>query len=522
MNRTRTFLVARREYVENLRTKTFWIGISFFPIMLIISIVVPTWLSQKKDVRRYAVLDHSGWLLAAVEERADSPDLEKVLRKALEDYRKGGSDFEKLPEFLRKVAPHLERLEEHLEIIADLFSQLESSGLHSVDLPEAMEGKISGFIRQEKENLRKWWKSLPPEEARRLAPDLSKSRYVRDDVDPSWEDPGVELQKMLNDNKLFAYFVINNDPIESATGCKYVSNNLTDNDLRQWYTNLASAEVRSRRLERQEIDKAVANWIEKPLRFESKKLDEEGEEEEVHAEDKIGQLAPIIFVYLLWASIFTIAQMLLTSTIEEKSSRIIEVLLSSVSPAQLMTGKILGLAATGLTVVGSWVAFFFVIIKLLPYLVDRLPDFDLTVLISNPTYLASFVVYFLLGYLLFATIFVGIGSVCNTLKEAQNLMLPVIVILVVPLLAMLPIGQDPNGTLARFLSYIPPFTPFVMMNRAAGPPDAFEYIVTTLLLVASIAVGFWGAGRVFRAGILMTGKPLRPLEILRIILTRSA
>ncbi|MGK0339073.1 MAG: ABC-2 type transport system permease protein, partial [Candidatus Azotimanducaceae bacterium] len=130
-------------------------------------------------------------------------------------------------------------------------------------------------------------------------------------------------------------------------------------------------------------------------------------------------------------------------------------------------------------------------------------------------FLGSFFVYFLLGYLLYAAILVGLGSVCNNLKEAQNLMLPVQLVQMLPILLMVPIGRDPNGTLAQVLSYIPPLTPFVMMNRAAGPPSGMEYVTTTLLLIASIVAALWFAAKIFRIGILLTGKPPGFLQILR-------
>ena len=100
-------------------------------------------------------------------------------------------------------------------------------------------------------------------------------------------------------------------------------------------------------------------------------------------------------------------------------------------------------------------------------------------------------------------------------------MAPVMVMLMVPLFAMMPISQDPNGTLARVLSYFPPFTPFVMMNRSAGPPTALEYVLTTAVLLLAVAAAFWGAAKIFRLGILMTGKPPRLLEILRMAVGRE-
>jgi ABC-type Na+ efflux pump permease subunit len=213
--------------------------------------------------------------------------------------------------------------------------------------------------------------------------------------------------------------------------------------------------------------------------------------------------------------VFTIAQMLLTNTIEEKSNRLMEVLLSSVSPLQLMIGKIAGIAATGLAMLSTWLVCFFLATRYVPRLFGVELGFDLSVIASDPVYIASFLAYFLLGYLFYAALLVGIGSVCNSLKEAQNLMTPITLMLFVPLVAMVPISQDPNGTLARVLSYIPTFTPFAMMNRAAGPPSAMEYVLTSVLMVVSVAFVMWAAAKVFRVGVLMTGKPPRLGEILR-------
>ncbi|MCG8460124.1 MAG: ABC transporter permease, partial [Holophagales bacterium] len=232
-------------------------------------------------------------------------------------------------------------------------------------------------------------------------------------------------------------------------------------------------------------------------------------------QERLRQWAPVAFVYLLWVAIFSIAQMLLTNTVEEKGNRIMEVLLSSVSPLQLMVGKILGIALTGLAMVGSWVLFFFVAVRFLPLVVDVEMEVDLSAIATDPFYLVSFVAYFLLGYLFYAGLLVAIGSVCNSLKEAQNLQSPIMILLFVPLMAMVPIAQDPNGALAKILSFVPPFTPFAMMNRAAGPPATWEYLATTLLLLASVVLVMWAAAKVFRIGILMTGKPPRVGEILR-------
>jgi ABC-2 type transport system permease protein len=177
-----------------------------------------------------------------------------------------------------------------------------------------------------------------------------------------------------------------------------------------------------------------------------------------------------------------------------------------------MSGKIWGIAATGLTIVGSWVLCALLGVWLAPRLISGF-DFPLMEVVGDPLYLASFVVYFLLGYLFYAALLVGIGSVCNSLKEAQNLLQPIFVLLIIPLVSMMFIVQEPNGVVAKALSYIPPFTPFTMMNRAGGPPETYEYVATGVLLLLSVWLAFRAAGKVFRVGILMTGNPPRLREI---------
>jgi len=295
-----------------------------------------------------------------------------------------------------------------------------------------------------------------------------------------------------------------------------VSNNLTDRDLIRWYRRLASDVVRRQRIDREGLDPEVARWLQDPLSFQDHKVGEAGEEEEVETRDKARQWAPVGFTYLLWIAIFTSAQMLLTSTIEEKTARVMEVLVSSVSPFELMAGKIAGVAAAGLTVVASWAGFILLAVGVVPLALGAPRAVQvLREVVGDPLLLLGFILYFILGYLFYAALLVGIGSVCNTLKDAQNLMLPVMIPMMVAIFALVPISRDPNGSFARIMSFVPPFTPFVMMNRAAGPPAAWEYVATTALLLAAIYGAVWSAARIFRIGILMTGKPPRIQEMVR-------
>ncbi len=533
---SKTGLVAQREYVENIRTKAFWIGILVFPILISAMMVVPMLLERAKSARSYAVVDQSGWLLEAVEERATMPDVEKVLRRALKDLEDEKKAAE-LPETLRATAQQInvalsmirsdklagdlddEQWEDAQDKVITGFATMVGgfSGADGAAMREMLPAQALAELSRLRSSIQEWWLALPADEAAEYGSGLAKSRYSRVDVEVggSQEDLIAELNRQVKEDEIFAYFVLPSDPVVASDGGRYVSTNLTDDDLRIWFSNIAGDVIRERRMEQREIDRETAQWITEDFRLKSTKIGSSGEEEDVLAQDLVRQWAPVVFVYLLWISVFTIAQMLLTNTIEEKSNRLMEVLLSSVSPIQLMMGKIVGIAMTGMTMLGSWMVFFYLVTKFLPRFIDADIPFDLSVIATDPKFMVSFLVYFLLGYLFYAALLVGIGSVCNSLKEAQNLQTPIMLLLFVPLASMMPIGKDPNGLLAQVMSFIPPFTPFVMMNRAAGPPSMMEYVLTTALLLVSVGVVMWAAAKVFRIGVLMTGKPPKLGEIIR-------
>ena len=484
-------LVARREYAEHVRTKGFWIGVLAFPLILALSVAVPVLLSGTKQARTYAVIDHSGFVLQEVEKGILAEDLGIVLRDAAERYRDGGQAWERLPDAVRAAAKGYVSLDE-----------AERPALVQ-DLAAGGDEVAAGLVE--------WWQQVSAEELEGLDLELSRSRYVRVEVG---DDAPDALNRMVNDGSLFAYFVISPDPVASDEGCKYISLNRTDQDLRRWFADRVFQVVRARRIEQAGLDAETSDWLQASVHFAERKVDKRGDEAEVSTVDRVQQWAVVPFVYLLWMAIFINAQTLMTNTVEEKSSRLIEVLLSALSPFELMAGKIAGTAAVGLTLVFTWVACVVVGVVIAPAALED-DAASIVGIASTPLYLWSFVFYFLAGFLLYACLLVGAGSLCNSLKDAQSLMLPLLVPLIVPLLTMIPITQDPNGTLARVMSYIPLFTPFVMMNRAAGTPPLWEYLATTVLLLLSIYFAVRGAGKVFRIGILMTGKPPRVGEVMR-------
>jgi ABC-2 type transport system permease protein len=488
-------LVATREYVENVRTRGFWLSILMMPLILGVVAVASMSLNRAESAARFAVLDRSGWVERAVAERIIRDDV-AILVAALAQM-----PADSRPPPLANVFDEPRDRAVLIEDITNLLMKLREGSLR-IDVPTTPAERIAH------------WSNARPGSVARLAPDVSLARY-RYVATPGMDKSA--LNQLLTDDQLLGYFVIPENPVADGSNAAYVTRKLTNQDVRRWYESHVTDVVRDRRIRDGNIAPQTAAWIQTPIEFASIRLGEGGVETEAELADTLGQWAPVAFVYLLWISIFSITQMLLTNTVEEKSNKLVEVLLSSVAPVDLMAGKILGIAATGITIVSAWLGLVIAAVLWLPGLFDTPVSIDLSGLINSPVYLASFIVYFVLGYLLYAALLCGIGSLANNLKEAQTLMMPVQLLLTVPLLVMVPIGRDPNGLLAQVMSWLPPFTPFVMMNRAAFPPSLSTYAGTTALLVLSIYVALRVAARIFETGILMTGKPPRLRQLLALL-----
>ena len=185
-----------------------------------------------------------------------------------------------------------------------------------------------------------------------------------------------------------------------------------------------------------------------------------------------------------------------------------------------MMGKLLGIGLSGLTTVGVWLLSFFLFISVYDSSQTELISQILEVILSSDL-IPWFVFYYFAGYALYSGVFLAIGSLCNTLKEAQAMKTPMILIQVIPLATMFFIVLDPNNAVVRAMSWFPLFTPYVMMNRAAANPPMVDIIGTTVVLIGSIALVLWLSGKIFKHGVLRTGQPPRLSELLRLFSNKS-
>ncbi|MEK7262985.1 MAG: ABC transporter permease [Bacteroidota bacterium] len=231
-------------------------------------------------------------------------------------------------------------------------------------------------------------------------------------------------------------------------------------------------------------------------------------EDEQAADFKTQFFTSYIFVMLMFMLILTTGQMLVRSVVEEKSNRIVEVLLSSCSASDLMRGKILGLSALGITQIALWLILG---ISFVP---------SIAVMLFQSEGILLMPIYFILGYLLYASLFVGIGSIVTTEQEAQQLTSYISLLLISPIVISLNAIENPHTPLMQILSYIPLLTPTMMALRiSVEMPPFLEIVVTSFLLFISTLALMWASGKIFHIGILSTGKRMTLKEIVANIRT---
>lgn len=499
------FLVAWREYVENARTKGFWLGMLLVPVIIFFSIQVPIWLQKKgTPTRYYALVDQSETLAPVIQSRLERAYQRQVLAELNNYARKhqagaDGLNPPSLDQFIEQggQAGYLERLANRLNSDAPKFTPPRRD-FQLVAPPVAVDkdAELTAVV----ETMRPFLRGEKKLEVDEQHVPLSAAILIPADIEKQIVRP---LSSPARGK-------------EGSNGIEYWSGNLADTHLREEVEQAVNTEIRRREYLRLGMDAAAVREVEQTYApVASLNPKKEAGQEAVNAVDVIKQWAPSVFVYLLWVSIFAIVQMLLTNIIEEKSNRIIEVLLSSVTPGELMMGKLFGIAAVGLTMVGSWML---ALIGILTWKAGggsgAITGQMLTVLHSS-SLVPMFGVYFVMGYLMYAACILALGSVCNTLKEAQSYMGVITLIMMVPLMTLTFIPKDPNGVLARVLSWIPLYTPFIMMNRTMADPPLIDLIGTLILLVLATGAALWMAAKVFRIGILRTGQPPKILEMLR-------
>ena len=444
----KVLVIASRDYQAAVRTKAFIVSLVVMPVLMLGGIVVQTVLKDVQDTadQRVVVLDGTGGTVAkALEEAAAKRNAKEVT-----DPRTGK---QVKPKFLVESKP-----------VADWSPDQLSN--ERFELSERVrKGNLLGFVE--------------------ISPDVLK---------PAQNRPGPAGSTRSPDSAV-----------------TYFSNRPTYLAFQHWVAGVINEEVQARRFAESGINLDRVKSMLRPVEVDAKGLvsrdAKTGRISEAGKQDRAMAVAvPAVLVMLMFMMVIIGASPLLQSVVEEKTLRIAEVLLGSVTPFQLMLGKLLGVVGVSLTLsavyLGGayWAAARFGV-------ADRV----------STGLLAFFVVFQVLAVLMYGSLFIAVGAACTDLRETQSLLMPVMLLLVFPMFFLGYVLQNPSSNLSVALSFFPPATPMLMMVRQSIPPGiaVWQSALGVVVLLATTLTFVWAAGRIFRVGILLQGKGARVGEMLR-------
>jgi ABC-type Na+ efflux pump permease subunit len=330
------------------------------------------------------------------------------------------------------------------------------------------------------------------------------------------DDLRLELSDKVRSEEFYAFIEIPAVILSpGSTGqIQYYSDHPSDVALPQWLRVAAGRVIEQARFQGAGVDPVLVRRLTSPVRVDQLGLVQRDDSGRIGVAKQVdrarAQVVPFAFLMLMFITIMSSAPQLLNSVIEEKMSRISEVLVGSVTPFQLMMGKLAGGAAVCTVLAVIYVSGALAVARYWGYS-DA----------ASPVQLAWFGFYLLMAVVLYGSIFVGVGAACNDLKDSQNLMTPVMLVLVLPMVTAGSVLRAPDGTVSTVLSLIPTATPFLMMLRISmhpGPP-AWQIALSVVLVSVTVLVCVWAAGRIFRTGLLMQGKAPSVREIMRWVRT---
>ena len=310
-----------------------------------------------------------------------------------------------------------------------------------------------------------------------------------------------DLIRQIREGAIDAYLIIPADvsapdalyEFRSRKGGDFVASDTLKNALNQ--------AVRSKRLADAHISETEVATLSRDIDFDAKGLDVAGEEKD---SDSLS-VAGFIVGLMIYITLMIYGQVIMGAVVEEKDTRIAEILFSSARPFELMFGKLVGVGLAGLTQLGIWVVTLGLLIGFLSTqsgsnLFAQLPAI-------SPLMIALFLIYFLIGFFLYASIYALVGAMVTNVQEGGQFALPATLLLVMGYMFTFAVIRDPNSPMSFWLSIAPFMAPIIMPVRVlAEMPPLWQIAVSMLINVAAIAGLIWLAARVYRVGMLMYGK----------------
>lgn len=345
------------------------------------------------------------------------------------------------------------------------------------------------------------------EASRRRGPELPSQLEVEYHSDAAAGDDAKayipRLRSEQEGQRLDGIFVIPSNAIEADDAkLTYYSRSATDVITQERLGRLTNKLIQRRRLAGSGIDADTVDRLTRDVPTSGVQISKSGEQKK-GAEANI--FIAFIFAALLILPSFIYGNEIMRGIVQEKSDRVVEVLVSSMSPQQLLTGKILGVAAVGLTQISVWIAML-AGIAVYGATLAAAGGFDISTLL-RPIIFVYFFFFFVLAYLTYVCVYAIAGAVCNSEKEAQQFIAPITLVMMIPWFLMMPIIMNPDSKLAVGFSLSPIFGPITMFVRTlVSEPPLWHVAASMVISLATIAVFFWMTAKIFRVGILSYGK----------------
>lgn len=476
-----TFLIARQEFIKYVTRRGFFISILMFPLWVVIVMFVPRWTTVAPQ-RAFTVIDLAGGYRAAILQSLVREDSSRELA-ALTVYVAANGDIARLQRF----APKLTRLLATPQAARSVreFQNLGGQGAVLSTLRPYLKHTAKPFHAPE-------------------------SRFV-------YVTPPADLEKQMGDRfaaatrryleagQFFAVVVIPRDfGQNSRANIQYFARDLSDTELLDFVQSALDDALHKNALRRYAPELVDSDALTATTTVEMRNPTRAATQSS--RDDSLDKIVPIALAVILFIVSVMNASVLLQGVVEEKSTRMIEVLLSCATPRQITSGKLIGVIAVALITITIWSLALFGLTALADARTITLV-FDALRSIATFDTLPLLLLYFFCGLLIYGSIFLAIGSMANSLADAQSLLGPSMLILMLPNLLISGIMRDPNGHLASLISWVPFYTPFFMMLRIASHPPALQVWGTTLVSVGTTALLIWWMGRVFATHVLTTERP---------------
>lgn len=462
----KVFVIARREFLAAVKSKGFIVSIILMPILMGGGIIAQKAVEKVGDrtTKRIAVIDRTpgATLYDEIVRKAAERNEKEIFDKASGRQMEAKFEFEKIAPAEGEAAINRQRLE-----LSDRVRREE----------------LIAFIE--------------------IGPDVIKPR-----LNPATVPSNAAELKNASDQQLVqaAGEILGDNAI-----IRYSTNRPTYGELRRFLARTLAPKVYALRGKEAGLDPMAVYGLIIPPQIVDKGLVRTNAEGKVVDEGGAAQMVaafavPLILLMLMFMIVMVGCSPLTANVIEEKQLRIVEVLLGSVSPFQLMMGKLLGGVGVALVLAmiylggGYWLA-------------AKMGYADY---VSKPV-LAWFFVYTVLAVLMYGAMFLAVGSACSNIKESQSMIMPVMIFIILPLLMLGPILQDPSGPVPTIGSFIPFCVPLMMTVRMAIPPGIpqWQAVAGIAIALATVPVIVWAAGRIFRVGILMQGQGAKLGQMIR-------